>query len=92
MRLLVPNSVKNANFDLFFSFVQARAMSIYEQKIFGFLISDESVMSYPDYAERTFFLRVTEVEVPITEFSKFFNKNFTKYLSNMYLLYGKRFE
>ena len=39
----------------FFSFVQARAISIYWQKIFGFLISDESVMSYPDYAERTFF-------------------------------------
>ena len=60
--------------------------------IFGFLISDESVMSYPDYAENTFFCRVTGDEVPITEFSKFFNKNFTKYLSNMYLLYGKLFE
>ena len=46
-------------------------------------------MSYPDYAERTFFWRVTGDEVPITEFSKFFNKNSTKYLSNMYLLYGK---
>ena len=34
-------------------------------------------MSYPDYAERTFFSRVTEDEVPITEFSKNFNKNFT---------------
>ena len=59
---------------------------------FWFIISDESVMSYPDYAERTFFLRVTGDEVPITEFSNFFNKNFTKYLSNMYLLYGKLFE
>ena len=41
---------------------------------------------------KNFFLRVTGDEVPITEFSKFFNKNFTKYLSNMYLLYGKLFE
>ena len=49
-------------------------------------------MSYPDYAERTFFLRVPGDEVTITEFSKFLNKNFTKYLSNMYLLYGKLFE
>ena len=49
-------------------------------------------MSYPDYAERTFFLRVTGDEVPITEFSEIFYKNFTKYLSNMYLLYGKLFE
>ena len=49
-------------------------------------------MSYPDYAKRTFFLSVTGDEVPITEFSKFFNKNFPKYLSNMYLLYGKLFE
>ena len=39
-----------------------------------------------------FFLRVTGDEVPITEFSKFFNKNYTNYLSNMYLLYGKLFE
>ena len=76
----------------FFSFVQARTISIYQQKIFVFLISDESVMSYPDYAERTFFLRVTEDEAPTTEFSKFFNKNSTKYLSNMYLLYRKLFE
>ena len=77
---------------IFFSFVQARAISIYQQKIFGFLISNESIMSYPDYAERTFFWRVTGDEVPITEFSKNFNKNFTKYLSIMYLLYGKLFE
>ena len=49
-------------------------------------------MSYPDYAERTFFLRVTGDEVPITEFLKIFNKNLTKYLSNMYLLYSKLFE
>ena len=76
----------------FFSSVQARAISIYLQKIFGFLISDESVMSYPDYAERTFFWKVTGDEVPITEFSKLFNKNFTKYLSNMYLLYVKLFK
>ena len=41
---------------------------------------------------RTFFWRVTGDEVPITEFSKILNKNFTKYLSNMYLLYGKLFE
>ena len=60
--------------------------------MFGFLISDESVMSYPDYAKRTFFWRVTGDEVPIAEFSKFLNKNLTKYLSNIYLLYGKLFE
>ena len=60
--------------------------------MFGFSISDESVMSYPDYAERTFFWSATGDGVPITEFSKFLNKNFTKYLSNMYLLYGKLFE
>ena len=76
----------------FFFFVQARAISIYWHKIFGFLILDESVMNYPNYAERTFFWRVTEDEVPITEFSNFFNKNFKKYLLNMYLLYGKLFE
>ena len=38
-------------------------------------------MSYPDYAERTFFWRVTGDEIPIKEILKFFNKNFTKYLS-----------
>ena len=62
------------------------------ESIFGFLISDESVMSYPDYAERTFFWSVTGDEIPITEFSKFFKENFTKHISNMYHLYGKLFE
>ena len=46
---------QKCNLKFLFSFVQARVISIYLQKIFGFLISDESVMSFPDYAERTFF-------------------------------------
>ena len=92
MGFLVHNSVKNANFNLFFFL---RSSTSYKHPLtekFGFFISDESVMSYPDYAERTFFWRVTGDEFPITEFSKFFNKNFTKYLSNMDLLNGKLFE
>ena len=37
-------------------------------------------MSYPDYAERTFFSRVTGDEVLKTEFSKISNKKFHKVL------------
>ena len=79
------NSAKNSNFNFFFkSFVRARAVLTYWQKIFDFLISDKFITSYPGHHKDTFFKGSPKNQITTAQISIFFHENFMKFFCNIF--------